>query len=135
MPLLNTKSFYLNLCGNSIANYKHMKKYQSHITQMFLSGNHKAKNSTIIYYVYIMDHEKISYKNLIQELSVQYTIISHYQRKIGIFMHQFTGSWQPASTAQSLLITIPEWTQSYLALTAQSSLASPMCVWLQECTH
>lgn len=56
MPLLNTKSFYLNICGNLIANSKHMKKDQSHITQMFLQGKHKAINPTIIYYVYIMDH-------------------------------------------------------------------------------
>ena len=52
-----------------------MKKDQSHIAQMFLLGNNKAKNPTIIYYVYIMDHETISYKNLIQELLVQYTIV------------------------------------------------------------
>ena len=77
MPLLNIESFYLNLCGNLITNCKHMKKDQSHITHMFLSGNHKTKNPTIIYYVYIMDHETISYKNLLQELSVQYTVISH----------------------------------------------------------
>ena len=70
MPLLNTKSVYLNICGNLIANCKDMKKDQSDITHMFLSGKHKAKNHTIIYYVYIMDHETISYKTLIQELSV-----------------------------------------------------------------
>ena len=75
-----------------------MKKDQSHITQMFLPGNHKAKNPTIIYYVYIMDHETISYKNLIQELSIQYAIVSHYQSKIGKSMCQFTASRQPAST-------------------------------------
>ena len=69
-----------------------MKEYQSHITQMFLLGKHKANNPTIIYYVYIMDHETISYKTLIQELSVQYTIISHCHTKIGINMHQFTAS-------------------------------------------
>ena len=83
MPLLNTKSFYLNLCGSLIANFKHMKKDQSHIKHMFLPGNYKAKNPTIIYYVYIMDHETISYKTVIQELFVQYTIVSHCHTKIG----------------------------------------------------
>ena len=85
-----------------------MKKDHSHITQMFLLGKHKAKNPTIIYYVYIMNHEKISYKNLIQELSVQYTIISHCHMKIGKLMCQFTASTQLASTAQSQLIENPE---------------------------
>ena len=108
MPLLNTESFYLNLCGNLIANCKHMKKNQSHITHMFLPGKHKAKNPTIIHYVYIMYHETISYKTLLQELSVQYTIVSHCHTKININMHQFTASRQPASTVQSMLITIPE---------------------------
>ena len=135
MPLLNTKSFYLILCGNLIFNCKHMKKNQSHITQMFLPRNHKAKKPTIIYYVYIMDHETISYKTLIQELSVRYTIVSHCHTKIDKYMCQFTASWQPASTAQSLLITIHEWTRYYLALIAQSSLASPLCVWLHDCTY
>ena len=75
-----------------IANCKYMKKDQSHITYMFLTGKHKAKNPTIIYYVYIMDHETISCKNLIQELLVQYVIVSHYHTKNGINMHQFTAS-------------------------------------------
>ena len=48
------------ICENLIANCKHMKKDQSHITQMFLLGKHKSKKPTIIYYVYIMDHERIS---------------------------------------------------------------------------
>ena len=87
-----------------IANCNIKKKDQSHITQMFLPRKHKAKNPTIIYYVYIMNHETISYKNLIQELSVQYTIVSHCHTKIGIFMHQFTASSQPTSTAQSLMV-------------------------------
>jgi hypothetical protein len=55
-----------------IASCNIKKKDQSHITQMFLPRKHKAKNPTIIYYVYIMDHETISYKTLIQELSIQY---------------------------------------------------------------
>ena len=88
-----------------------------------LPGKHKAKIPTIIYYLYIMDHETISYKTLIQELSVWYIIVSHYHTKIGKYMHQFIASWQPASTAQYLLITIPEWMRYCLALTAQSSLA------------
>ena len=75
---------------------------------MFLPGKHKAKNPTIIYYVYIMDHETISNKIVIQELSVQYKIVSTRHTKIGINMHQFTASQQPASTVQSLLITISE---------------------------
>ena len=69
-----------------------MKKDQSHITHMFLLGKHKAKKPTILYYVYIMDHEAISYKTLLQELSLQYTIVSHCHTKIGINMHQFTAS-------------------------------------------
>ena len=109
MPLLNTESFYLNSRGNLIANCKHMKKDQSHITQVFLPGKHKDKNPTMVYYVYIMDHERISYKTLIQELSVQYTIVSHCHTKIGKFMCQFT-----ASTVQSQLIEIPEWMESCL---------------------
>ena len=35
-----------------IANCNIKKRDQSHITQMFLPRNHKAKNPTIIYYVY-----------------------------------------------------------------------------------
>ena len=81
-----------------------MKKYQSHITQMFLPGKHKAKNPIIIYYVYIINHETISYKTLIQELLVQYTIISHCHTKIFIFMSQFTTSWKTTSTTQSLMV-------------------------------
>jgi hypothetical protein len=90
-----------------IANFNIKKKDQSYITQMFLPGKHKAKNPTIIYYVNIMDHETISYKNLIQELSVHYIIISHCHTKIGKFMCQFTVSRQPASPAQSMLMEIP----------------------------
>ena len=73
------------------ANCNIKKKDQSHITQIFLSGKHKAKNPTIIYYVYIMDHETISYKTLIQELSIQYAIVTLLY-KIGKYMHQFTAS-------------------------------------------
>ena len=74
---------------------------------MVLLRKHKAKNPTIIYYVYIMDHETISYKTLIQELSVQYTIVSHRHAKIDKFMCQFTDSRQLASSAQYLLMEIP----------------------------
>ena len=87
-----------------ITNCNIKKKDQSHITQMFFPGKHKYKNPTIIYYVYIMDLETISYKTLIQEFSVQYTIVSHYHTKIGKFMCQFTTSRQPASTAQYLMV-------------------------------
>ena len=72
---------------------------------MFLPGKHKAKNPNIIYYVYIMDHETISYKNLVEELLVQYTIISHCLVEICKSLAQFTTSRQPASTAQSKMIT------------------------------
>ena len=92
MPLLNTESFYLNICRKLIANCKHMKKDQSHITQLFLPGNQKVKKPNIIYYVYIMDHETSSYKTLIQELPVQYTIVSHFHTKNGKYMCQFTAS-------------------------------------------
>jgi hypothetical protein len=71
-----------------------------------LPGKNKAKNPTIIYYVYIMDHETISYKTLIQELSVQYTIVSHCHTKFDKFMCQFTASKHPASSTQSLLMEI-----------------------------
>jgi hypothetical protein len=74
---------------------------------MLLPRKHKAKNPTIIYYVYIMDHVTISYKTLIQELSVQYTIVSHCHTKIEKFMCQFTASRQPASSTQSLLMENP----------------------------
>jgi hypothetical protein len=53
-----------------------------------------------------MDHETISYKTLIQELSVQYTIVSHCHTKIGKCMCQFITSRQLASSAQSLLMEI-----------------------------
>ena len=88
-----------------IVNCKYMKKDQSHITQMFLPGKHKAKNPTIIYYVYIMDHETISYKTLIQDLSIQYTIVSHCLAKICKCLSQISASQQPTSTAQSNIIT------------------------------
>jgi hypothetical protein len=79
-----------------------------------LPGKYKAINPIIIYYVYIMDHETISYKTLIQELSVQYTIISHCHTKIGKCMCQFTASRQPASSVQSLLMEIPAMNESIL---------------------
>jgi hypothetical protein len=61
-----------------------------------------------------MDHETISYKNLIQELSIQYTMVSHCHTKIGKCMCQFTISRQPASSAQSLLMEIPAMNESLL---------------------
>ena len=84
MPLLNTKSLLQIFLQN--LKHDHQLQYQeersiTHNTNV-LPGNHKVKNSTIIYYVYIMDHETISYKNLIQELSVQYTIVSHCHTKL-----------------------------------------------------
>jgi hypothetical protein len=101
-------------------NLKHNRqlKYQeersiTHNTDV-LPGKHKAKNPTIIYYVYIMDHETISYKTLIQELLVQYTIVSHSHTKIGKCMCQFTASRQPASFVQSLLMEIPTMNESLL---------------------
>ena len=72
-----------------------------------LPGKNKAKNPTIIYYVYIMDHKTISYKTLIQDISVQYTIVSHCHTKIDKFMCQFTASKQPTPSMQSLLMEIP----------------------------
>ena len=53
-----------------------------------------------------MNHETISYKTLIQELSVQYTIVSHFDTKIDKFMCQFSASRQFASSAQSPLMEI-----------------------------
>ena len=54
-----------------IANCNIKKKDQSHITQMFYRESIKLK-SPLSYIMYIMDHETISYKTLIQELSVKY---------------------------------------------------------------
>jgi hypothetical protein len=116
MPLLNTKS----LLQTFLWNLKHDRQLQyqeersiTHNTDVLL-GKHKAKNPTIIYYVYIMDHETISYKTLIQELSVQYTIVSHCHTKIDKFMCQFSASIQPASSAQSLLMEILAMNESLL---------------------
>jgi hypothetical protein len=108
MPLLNIES----LLQIFLRNLKHDRQLQyqeersiTHNTYV-LPRKHKDKNSTIIYYVYIMDHETISYKTLIQDLSVQYTIVSHCDTKIIKFMHQFTTSRQPASSAQSMMMEI-----------------------------
>jgi hypothetical protein len=85
MPLLNKKLLLLKF----LRNLKHDRQLQYQeersITRntYVLLGKHKSKIPTIIYYVYIMDHETISYKTLIQELSVQYTIVSHCHTKIG----------------------------------------------------
>jgi hypothetical protein len=116
MPLLNTESLLQIFLRN--LKHDHQLQYQeersiTHNTDV-LPGKHKAKNPTIIYYVYIMDHETISYKNLIQELSVQYTIVSHCHTKIGKCMCQFTASRQPASSVQSLLMEIPAMNESLL---------------------
>ena len=93
-----------------IANCNIKKKDQSHITHKFLPGKHKTKRPTIIYYVYTI----VSYKTLIQELSVQYTIVSHCHTKIDKFMCQFTASRQLASSTQSLLMEIPAMNESLL---------------------
>jgi hypothetical protein len=116
MPLLNEKLLLLKILWN--LKHDHQLQYQeersiTHNTNV-LPGKHKAKNPTIIYYVYIMDHEKISYKILIQELSVQYTIVSHCHTKIGKCMCQFIASRQPASSSQSLLMEIPTLNESLL---------------------
>jgi hypothetical protein len=137
MPLLNTKS----LLQIFLQNLKHDRQLQyqeegsiTHNTNV-LPGKHKAKNPTIIYYVYIMDHETISYKNIIQYILVQYTIVSHCHTKIDKFMCQFTASRQPTSYAQSSLMEIPAMKKIPLSFVAQSSWAHPLCVWLHECTH
>jgi hypothetical protein len=116
MPLLNTKSLLLIF----LRNLKHDRQLQyqeersiTHNTDV-LPGKNKAKNPTIIYYLYIMYHETISYKTLIQELAVQYTIVSHCHTKIDKFMCQFTASKQPASSAQSMLMEIPTMNESIL---------------------
>jgi hypothetical protein len=98
------QKFLRNLKHNRQLQYQEERSI-THNTNV-LPGNHKAKKPTIIYYVYIMDHETISYKTLIQELSVQYTIVSHCHTKIDNFMCQFTASRQPTSSAQSLLMEI-----------------------------
>jgi hypothetical protein len=116
MPLLNTKS----LLQIFLQNLKHDRQLQyqeersiTHSTNVF-TRKHKAKNPTIIYFVYIMDNEKISYETLIQDLSVQYKIISHCHTKIDKFMCQFTASRQLASFAQSLLMEIHAMNESSL---------------------
>jgi hypothetical protein len=102
MPLLNTKLLLLKFLWNLKHDCQLQYQEERSITHntYVLPGKHKSKNPTIIYYVYIMDHETISYKTLIQELLVQYTIVSHCHTKIDKFMCQFTASKQPASSAQ-----------------------------------
>jgi hypothetical protein len=116
MPLSNTESllqiFLRNLKHNRQLQYQEERSI-THNTDV-LPEKHKAKNPTIIYYVCIMDHETISYKTPIQDLSVQYTIVSHCHTKIDKFMCQFTASRQPASSAQSLLMEIPAMNESFL---------------------
>ena len=68
MPLLNIESLLQIFLRN--LKHDHQLQYQeersiTHNTDV-LPGQHKAKNPTIMYYVYIMDHKKISYKTLIQ---------------------------------------------------------------------
>jgi hypothetical protein len=67
MPLLNIESllqiFLRNLKHDHQLQYEEERSI-THNTYV-LPGKHKAKNLTIIYYVYIMDHGTISYKNLI----------------------------------------------------------------------
>ena len=91
-----------------------MNKDQSHITQIIYRESIKLKTplSSILYY--IMDHETITYKSLIQELSTHELTVSHCHTKIGKFLSQFTVSRQPASTAQSQRIAIPEIMESCL---------------------
>jgi hypothetical protein len=108
MPLLNTESllqiFLRNLKHNRQLQYQEERSI-THNPDVF-PRNNKSKNPTIIYYVYIMDHETISYKTLIKELSLQYIIISHCHTKIDKFVCQFTASRQPASSVQSVLMEI-----------------------------
>jgi hypothetical protein len=116
MSLLNI----LLLLQIFLRNLKHDRQLQyqeersiTHNTDVLLR-KHKDKNPTIIYYVYIMDHETISYKTLIQELLIQYTIVSHCHTKIGKCMCQFISIRQPASSVQSLLMEIPAMNESLL---------------------
>ena len=69
MPLLNTKSLLLILLQK--LNHDHKVKYQEHIPQNFYRERIKPK-TPLSYIMYIMDHETISYKTLIEELLVQY---------------------------------------------------------------
>ena len=95
-----------NLKHNRQSQY-HEERSITHNIDNLPWGKHIAKNPTIIYYVYIMDHETITYKALIQELSVHELTISHYHTKIGKFLSQFTVSRQPASTVQPLMVKNP----------------------------
>ena len=64
---LNTESLLQIFLGikKTIANHMNMKKYQSHTTQIISQGKVKAKNPTIFYCILSMDHETITYKNLL----------------------------------------------------------------------
>ena len=96
-----------NLKHNRQLQY-HEERSITHNTDGFYRESIKIKTplSPIMYY--IMDHETISYKAPIQEFLVQWLTVSHCHTKIGKFLRQFTASRQPASTAQSKLIAIPE---------------------------
>ena len=138
MPLLNTKSLLLIFLWNLKHDLQLQYQEERSITHNtdVLSGNHKAINPNIIYYVYIMDHETISYKNLIQDISIQYTIVSHFHTKIDKFVCQFTASRQPASSAQSLLMEIPSMNAFLLhRLWNPHGHIQCVCGWMNECTH
>jgi hypothetical protein len=98
MPLLNTKSLLLIFLRK--LNHDNKVKYQEHITHKFYRERIKLK-TPLSYIMYIMDHQTISYKTLIQELLVQYNRLTlsykTQQKHVPISV-----SKQPASSAQSL---------------------------------
>ena len=75
-------------------------KYQEHITKKFYREIIKLK-TPLSYIMYIMNHETISYKTLIQELSVQYNhlTLSYTNQKIHVPILRFQTT--------CLLCTIP----------------------------
>jgi hypothetical protein len=102
MPLLNTESLLLFFLQklNHDHNHNHKVKYQEHITQKFYRESIKLK-TTLSYIMYIMNHETISYKTLIQELSIQYNCLtlSYTNQQIHV---SIPVSRQLASSTQSL---------------------------------
>ena len=79
---LNTEFLLQIFCiiKNTIANHMNMKKDQSHTTQIISWGKLTAKNPTIFYYIFNMEHETITYKTLLTralQYSTNYLTLSY----------------------------------------------------------
>ena len=105
-------------------------KYQEHITQKFYWESVKLK-TPLSYIMYIMDHEKISYKTLIQELSIQYNrlTLSYKTQQIHV---PISASRQPASSAQSLQLEFSQMNLNCLVfhMLIRISTASCLIAWV-----